>query len=72
MAGASHCLAGTLTEHGFTEDSLRTEVCAGSTCAKVRACVLAGNQVLSAARLGLTPTLPPPAALTLTLALTLA
>jgi hypothetical protein len=51
----SHCPAGTLDKHGFTKEWLRTEVRAGSTCAKVRACVLAGNRVCGAARLGLNP-----------------
>ena len=67
----SHCPAGTLAKHCFTKDSLRTEVRAGSTCVKVRACVLAGIQVCSAARLGLTPTPTLTPTLTLALALTL-
>ena len=67
----SHCPDGTLTEHGFTEDSLRTEVRAGSTCVKVRACVLAGKQVCGEAQLGLTPTPTPSPTLALALALNL-
>jgi hypothetical protein len=50
LARASQCPAGTLAKYNFTKEALRTEVRAGSTCWKVRACVLAGTQVCGVLR----------------------